>query len=35
MNNLVEGPAEHSFENYYSELDITNAYQGGDKKIFE
>lgn len=35
MNNLTEAPSEHSFENYYSELDISNAYQGGDKKIFE
>jgi hypothetical protein len=35
MNNLTEPPADHSFENYYAELDIANAYQAGDKKNFE
>ena len=27
MNNLTDGNYEYSFENYYCELDITNAYQ--------
>lgn len=35
MNNLTDAPYDYSFENYYSEIDITNAYQANDKKVFE
>jgi hypothetical protein len=34
MNNLTDGTSENSFENYYTEMDIS-SHQGGDKKTFE
>lgn len=34
MNNLTDGASEHSFENYYAEVDISNSVQV-DKKTFE
>lgn len=34
MNNLTDGTSQHSFESYYSEVDIGNSVQV-DKKNFE
>ena len=35
MNNLTDGLSEHSFENYYAEMDIGSHHVIGDKKAFE
>ena len=34
MNNLSDGTSENSFENYYSEIDISAGLIPQDKKTF-